>query len=68
MTYIKAFESFISNNQLFLTALLLCGSYFLKRLVGAAAPSTPAEGTMYFNSTDKHFYGWNGTSWVQLDN
>ena len=38
------------------------------RLVGAAAPSTPAEGTLYFNSSDKHFYGWNGTAWVQLDN
>ena len=38
------------------------------RLVGAAAPATPAEGTLYFNSTDKHFYGWNGTAWVQLDN
>jgi hypothetical protein len=44
MTYIKAFESFISNNQLFLTALLLCGSYFLKRLVDhfAARPQTDA--------------------------
>ena len=38
------------------------------RLVGAAAPSTPAEGTLYFNSTNKHFYGYNGTEWVQLDN
>jgi hypothetical protein len=38
------------------------------RLVGGAAPATPAEGTIYFNSTDKHFYGYNGTAWVQLDN
>ena len=38
------------------------------RLVGSTAPATPAEGTLYFNSTDKHFYGWNGTEWVQLDN
>jgi hypothetical protein len=38
------------------------------RLVGGAAPSSPAEGTIYFNSTDKHFYGYNGTAWVQLDN
>ena len=38
------------------------------RLVGGAAPSTPAEGTLYFDSSDKHFYGWNGTAWVQLDN
>lgn len=38
------------------------------RLIGGAAPGSPTEGTMYFNSTDKHFYGWNGTAWVQLDN
>ena len=44
MTYIKAFESFISNNQIFLTALLFCGSYFLKRLVDylAAKPQIDA--------------------------
>jgi len=44
MTYIKALEQFISNNQLFLTALLFCGSYFLKRLVDylAAKPQTDA--------------------------
>ena len=38
------------------------------RLVGSTAPATPAEGAMYFDSADKHFYGWNGTAWVQLDN
>ncbi len=38
------------------------------RLVGSTAPATPAEGTLYFNSTDKHFYGWDGTAWKQLDN
>ena len=44
MTYIKALEQFISNNQLFLTALLLIGSYFLKRLADyfAARPQTDA--------------------------
>ena len=44
MTYIKALEQFISNNQLFLTVLLLIGSYFLKRLVDylAARPQTDA--------------------------
>jgi hypothetical protein len=44
MTYIKALEQFISNNQLFLTALLFCGSYFLKRLADyfAARPQTDA--------------------------
>lgn len=33
----------------------------------ASAPSG-VEGGIYYNSTDKHFYGYNGTSWVQLDN
>ena len=87
MQYLDHISNFITNNQFFLTALLFCGSYFLKRLadyfagrtligtntddgvsalqvaggglrlVGGAAPSSPAEGTIYFNSTDKHFYG-----------
>lgn len=26
------------------------------------------EGRIYYNSTDKHFYGYNGTEWKQLDN
>lgn len=44
MTYIKAIEQFISNNQLFLTALLFVGSYFLKRIVDylAAKPQVDA--------------------------
>ena len=43
MTYIKALEQFISNNQLFLTALLLIGSYFLKRLVDYLAARPQAD-------------------------
>jgi hypothetical protein len=31
------------------------------------APSSPKEGQIYFNSTNKHFYGWNGSEWKQLD-
>lgn len=31
-------------------------------------PAAPEEGTIYFNSTDKHFYGYDGTAWKQLDN
>jgi hypothetical protein len=38
------------------------------RLVGAAQPSSVVEGQIYYNSTDKHFYGYNGTTWKQLDN
>ncbi len=33
----------------------------------ATSPSAPKEGQLYFNTTDKHFYGWNGTEWKQLD-
>ncbi len=33
----------------------------------SSAP-TGIEGGIYYNSTDNHFYGYNGTSWVQLDN
>lgn len=32
------------------------------------APASPNGGAVYFNSADHHFYGWNGTSWKQLDN
>lgn len=35
--------------------------------VEPSAPASPKEGQIYFNSTDKHFYGWNGTEWKQLD-
>lgn len=30
------------------------------------APASPAPGTIY-HGTDGHFYGWNGTTWNQLD-
>lgn len=29
-------------------------------------PSTPEEGQIYFNSTDKKLYIWDGSSWVDL--
>jgi len=32
-----------------------------------AAPDNPTEGQIYFNNTDKHFYGWDGVSWLKLD-
>jgi len=31
------------------------------------APSTGYSGEIYFNTTDKHFYGYNGAFWVRLD-
>ena len=33
-----------------------------------SAPASPASGALYFNTTDFHFYGWNGGQWKQLDN
>lgn len=33
-----------------------------------SAPSSPQEGDIYINSSDHHFYGYNGSGWVQLDN
>ena len=35
----------------------------------AAAPGTPVEGQMYFDSTggDKTMYFWNGSSWIEMD-
>jgi len=31
------------------------------------APENPSPGQIYFSS-NTHFYGWNGTTWKQLDN
>ena len=31
-----------------------------------AAPSSPEEGEMYFDTGGKKFYGYNGTSWAEL--
>ena len=44
MQYLDQISTFISNNQLFLTALLFVGSYFLKRIVDyfAARPQVDA--------------------------
>ena len=38
------------------------------RLAPSGAPSSPAAGTVYFDTTAKHFFGFDGTSWKQLDN
>jgi hypothetical protein len=38
-----------------------------KANVQATSPASPTEGDIYFNSSDKHFYGWNGSEWKQLD-
>jgi hypothetical protein len=35
--------------------------------VSTDGPSTPDLGQIYLNTTDSHFYGWNGKEWKQLD-
>lgn len=40
----------------------------LLHLSPTTTPSSPAEGDIYFNSSDHHLYVWNGTAWKQLDN
>ena len=34
----------------------------------ANAPANPSAGTMYFDTSSKHFFGYDGTIWKQLDN
>ena len=48
-----------------LTALYVSG-----QVIPATLSSDPTgiEGGIYYNTTDKHFYGYNGTDWKQLDN
>jgi len=36
--------------------------------VASSPPDDPAPGTIYLNSSDGHFYGWNGAEWRRLDN
>jgi hypothetical protein len=36
-------------------------------VVAASLPAAAAPGTIYLNSSDGHFYGWNGTEWRRLD-
>jgi hypothetical protein len=31
-------------------------------------PENPKAGQIFFNTTDLHFYGYNGKEWLQLDN
>lgn len=40
----------------------------LRLLPQNAAPTSPFAGDIYYNSSTNHFYGYTGSSWVQLDN
>ena len=35
---------------------------------GFGVPNQPPSGSLYFNTTNFHFYGWTGAQWKQLDN
>lgn len=32
----------------------------------ATAPTSPAQGQVYYNTANNNFFGWNGTAWVNL--
>lgn len=50
-------------------SLILTGSSSVVVLPNhSSAPITPQSGSLYFNTNDSHFYGWNGAMWKQLDN
>jgi hypothetical protein len=48
------------NGQVLTPAVILSSS--------ATEPENPAEGTIFFDSVSKTFFGWNGLLWKQLDN
>lgn len=37
-------------------------------LTPQSQPASPVAGQIYFDTNDSHFYGWNGSTWKQLDN
>lgn len=44
------------------------GNSFIGVLPNYSTAPSPQSGSLYFNTTDSHFYGWNGSEWKQLDN
>ncbi len=44
------------------------GNSFIGVVPNYTSSPTPESGSIYFNTTDSHFYGWNGEQWKQLDN
>jgi len=54
------------GNQTITGSLYISSSIILPN--HSSAPSLPSSGALYFNTTDFHFYGWDGGQWKQLDN
>jgi hypothetical protein len=38
-----------------------------KDVAFSEAPPNPYPGMIYLNTSEKHFYGWDGTSWLKMD-
>ena len=54
------------GNQTISGSLYVSSSFVLPN--HTTAPASPSSGSLYFNITDSHFYGWDGGQWKQLDN
>lgn len=55
--YLETFSSMVYANK-------ISGSFILNNI----EPISPQPGEIYFNQSDNNFYGYNGTSWVRLNN
>jgi len=62
MLFLELFKRIDGSNidagHLYLNTLQLVGQ--------STAPTTPSNGMIYFNSSDKQFWGYNGDEWVIL--
>jgi Major tropism determinant N-terminal domain len=55
---------FDNSGTLSVTGAVVVGSF-----EGSGAyPTSPSQGTIIFDSNTNHFFGYNGTTWKQLDN
>ena len=58
------------SNTVTIGSSAVTATYINGQVIPAKLSTAPTgiEGGIYYNSTDKHFYGYNGTTWKQLDN